>query len=479
MRDSFVRRTRFWKGVDLVKSARTLISVSLAVAFVLSGCSANGGSVLAPFRPASAQSSDAVSGKHIKHIVLMIQENRSFDNFFATFPGADGATYGYTSKGVKIELKKSPLPAADINHDWSTFVAECDRQGSVCKMDGFDKAKIGGDNPGGTYAYQYVDPTKIKPYWAIAQQYALLDHMFQTQGSGSFTAHQDLIAGATAIDDTNSLIDYPSEWKVWGCDAPKGTTVPLITVSNQYIGSGKSLPFPCVDYKTGTMRDLLDAKSVSWKYYVSPYHPKTGIPAAGSLWNAFAAIKSVRYGPEWTTNVSIPQTNVCNDVNNGTLPAVSWVIPDQVDSDHPRTKDGTDTGPDWIASVVNKIGKSPYWNSTAIVIVWDDWGGFFDHVPPKLYGSGQLGFRVPALIVSPYVAKGKIAQTDYEFGSILKFVEQTFGLGSLGTTDVRATSIANAFAFSKRPRSFTPIPTNRTCDYFIRRGPSYQALDTE
>ena len=155
------------------------------------------------------------------------------------------------------------------------------------------------------------------------------------------------------------------------------------------------------------------------------------------------------------------------------------MIPDQVDSDHPQSKNQQDDGPDWIASVVNAIGKSPYWNSTAIVIVWDDWGGFFDHVPPKFYSSGQLGFRVPALIVSPYVAQGNVSHVPFEFGSILKFAEQTLGLGSLGTTDVRAKSIGDVFNFTKPARSFESIPTQRSCDYFLHRPPSNMPVDTE
>ena len=454
-------------------SARTFVSV-FAVALAAAACGGSGASLTPGGRGGSP---NALSTKYVKHIVLMIQENRSFDDLFATFPGADGATFGYNSKGKQIRLKKSSLAAADINHDWSTFLAECDPQGGTCKMDGFDKAKIGGNNPGGNYAYQYVDPNQIKPYWAIAQQYALLDHMFQTQGSGSFTAHQDLIAGATALDDTYSFIDYPSEWKVWGCDAPPGTTVPLISVDDAYKGSGK-LPPPCVkNYPGGTLRDLLDAKHVPWKYYTPPYNAKKY--GAGNEWNAFAVIKAVRYGPEWTTNVSIPESNICSDISNRTLPAFSWVIPDQVDSDHPQSKNQQDDGPDWIASVIDKIGKSPYWSSTAIIVVWDDWGGFYDNVAPKFYGSGQLGFRVPALVVSPYVGQGKISHDEFEFGSILKFAEQTFELGSLGTTDVRAKSIGSIFEFNKPARAFKPIPTSRSCDYFMHRPPSYLPVDTE
>ncbi len=456
---------------------RALAYATIGAAFTLAACSGNSGPAFGPARnpAAAAVTPHAISTKYIKHIVVMIQENRSFDNLFATFPGADGATYGYTSKGKKIALVKHSLAVKDVNHDWSTFLAECDMQAGACKMDGFDKAKINGNNPAGTYAYQYVDPNQIQPYWTIAQQYALLDHMFQTQGSGSFTAHQDLIAGATAIDATNSLIDYPNEWSDWGCDAPSGAVTSLITVNDVYkFNQG---PFPCLDYPTGTLRDLLDAKHVPWKYYVPPYTPKTG--GAGALWNAFAVIKSVRQGPEWSTNIVTPETAICSDVDNNALPAFSWVVPDQVDSDHPRNGLEADDGPDWIAAVVNKIGQSAYWNSTAIVIVWDDWGGFFDHVAPKQYGSGQLGFRVPALVISPYVGQGAISHAQFEFGSILKFAEQTFELGSLGTTDVRATSIGSIFRFKQSPRQFTAIPTSHTCADFLRRKPSYLPVDTE
>ncbi|HEY5426160.1 MAG TPA: alkaline phosphatase family protein [Candidatus Tumulicola sp.] len=459
-----------------MKSVRRFVLAFVSAVFVLSGCSGGNQAGLTPAAGANGSfSADTLSRKYVKHVVILVQENRSFDNFFATFPGADGATFGYTHKGKKIMLVKSPLASADINHDWKTFLAECDLQGSTCKMDGFDLAKIGGGNPGGNYAYRYVDPAQIQQYWTIAQQYALLDHMFQTQGSGSFTAHQDLIAGGTAIDSTNSLVDYPNESADWGCDAPAGTITSLITVDDifkQWKG-----PFPCLNYPTGTMRDLLDAKKVSWKYYSPLYHPKQG--GAGALWNAFAAIDAVRNGPEWTTNISMPQTNICKDIDSGTLPAVSWVIPDQLDSDHPQSKNQIDTGPDWIAAVVNKIGQSSYWNSTAVVIVWDDWGGFFDNVAPKQYASGELGFRVPAMVVSPYINAGTISHTPFEFGSILKFVEQTFGLGSLHTSDVRAASIGSIFSFKKPARTFSAIPTKDSCDYFIKRPPSYQPVDTE
>ncbi len=406
----------------------------------------------------------------IKHIILVVQENRSFDNLFATFPGANGATSGKTHDGKTVQLVQHSLTSLDVAHDYKTYETDYDNG----NMDGFDLSDfIHTKTKAGTYPYQYVNPSAIASYWTLAQQYALADAMFQTQGSGSFTAHQDLIAGTTALDPTHSVVDTPLG-SPWGCDAPPSTKTSLLTTGGQY--QRKKGPFPCWDYPTGTIRDLLDAHGVTWRYYTPVY--KAG--GVGALWNAFAAIQPVRQGPEWQSNISIPQTNVFNDITNEQLPALSWVIPDQLDSDHPGMDQKQDDGPAWVASIVNAVGESKYWKSSAIIIVWDDWGGFYDHVPPAfLDDMGGLGFRVPMIVVSPYVPAGTISHTQFEFGSILRFVEDTFALGSLGTTDARATSIGGIFNFNQRPRPFTPIPSQRSRTYFLHRAPSQQPVDTE
>ncbi|MGA8534501.1 MAG: alkaline phosphatase family protein [Candidatus Tumulicola sp.] len=458
-------------------SSRAPAAAFIAAGLLLNGCTAGGtGTAFTPPNGDSAPTRNR-SSNHLQHIVLVIQENRSFDNLFATFPGADGATSGKNSKGQTVTLVKANLAGAlDVNHASKAFLAAYDNG----KMDGFNLEGIDGNNPAGNYPYQYVNPSKIKTYWTLAQQYALADHMFQTQGSGSFTAHQDLIAGTTAGTFgtlTGSLIDYPSNFKNWGCDAPAGTTTPITQWNGSYpIPINTSGPFPCLTYPTGTLRDLLDEKKVSWKYYAPPYVNAT----AGTLWNAFAAIDAVRHGPEWATNISTPEKNVITDVRNGKLPAVSWVIPDQPHSDHPNGKGAPDEGPSWVASVVNAIGKSSYWNSTAVIVVWDDWGGFYDHEPPPfLDHAGGLGFRVPMIVVSPYVAAGTISHTKYEFGSILKFIEDTFDLGSLGTTDKRATSIGNMFDFAQKPRAFQAIPADRSLEQIMHEPVSTAPIDSE
>ncbi|MGA2760491.1 MAG: alkaline phosphatase family protein, partial [Candidatus Cybelea sp.] len=385
----------------------------------------------------------------IKHIIIIIQENRSFDNLFSTFPNANGTTQGLmkTPSGDQpVTLKEVDLDApCDYTHSYHGFLKAYDGG----KMDGFNLEGGSGHCVNKTTGmYQYVNAEQIAPYWDMAMQYVLADDMFQTQGSGSFTAHQDLIAGSTILDqaETKSLVDIPTHLP-WGCDSPAGTRTSVL----RFLGSGlfkykaHTGPFPCLNYET--MRDLLDAQSVSWRYYSPPVEG-----GSGSEWNAFDAIKAVRDGPEWGVNVTNSDTQIFTDITDGQLPSLSWVIPDGADSDHPSQKGG-DNGPSWVASVVNAVGQSSYWSSSAIVVVWDDWGGFYDHVPPPFQDSwGGLGFRVPMIVISPYALGGGsvnyVSHTQYEFGSILKFIEGTFGLGSLDTTDERATSMVDCFDFS-------------------------------
>jgi phospholipase C len=403
----------------------------------------------------------------IQHVIVVIQENHSFDNLFATFPGADGTTSGLIHTGASVPLKMSNLESPLLpSNGYKAFVVQYDGG----KMDGWDLVYVS-NRACPLCVYKYVNPNQIRPYWDMAKQYVLADHMFPTQFSGSFTAHQDLIRGNTEINRTTSVIDFPSS-SPWGCDAPHGTTTPTITSAGVYSLNG---PFPCMKY--ATLRDLLDAKSVSWKYY-TPALPADGGGLPGAYWNAFDAIHAVRYGPEWNTNISSPETNIFSDISNGTLPAVSWVIPDGQNSDHSGFG-RLDTGPSWVAQVVNAIGTSKYWSSSAIVILWDDWGGWYDHVPPPQLDYDGLGIRVPMIVVSPYARKGYVSHTQYEFGSVVKFIENVFDLGRLGTTDRRARSIGNVFDLTASPRPFVPITAKYSKAYFLRTPPSGIPVDDE
>ncbi len=448
------------------------------------------------------------TGTPIAHVIVLIQENRSFDNLFATFPGADGATSGQaapmpspiaskcraeqqpvitqptTVPLTKVSLVGRGFPRNfghdnDLDHNYTGY--EVERDGG--KMDGFDLLLFGphGEGPKAacTYSYQYVNPRGIKPYWDLAKQYVLADHMFQTQASSSFAAHQDLIAGGTVVNyepshyGNNSIIDNPSTLG-WGCDGAPGTVTSLISTTLElYPNAG---PKPCFSYET--MRDLLDAKQISWKYYAVAF--KAG---GAGIWSAFDAIDAVRHSREWRQNVTDSPNDIFRDITRGRLPAVAWITPDAANSDHPEeviNGKPTDNGPSWIASVVNAVGESKYWESSAIVILWDDSGGFYDHEPPWLIDDqGGLGFRVPMLIVSPYV-QPHVEKTDYEDASILNFIENNWNLGSMGTMEEqRAKSIGTAFNFSQTPRPFIKIQSEYSRSFFLNQKPSGLPVDTQ
>jgi phospholipase C len=165
-------------------------------------------------------------------------------------------------------------------------------------------------------------------------------------------------------------------------------------------------------------------------------------------------------------------------VQNGNLPAVSWITPTCENSDHAGC--GANAGPAWVASIVNAIGQSQYWNTTAIFVTWDDWGGWYDHVPPKMLDYDGLGFRVPLLVISPYAKQGYVSHVQYELASPLRFIEVRWGLNALSASDARATSPANdCFNFNRQPRTFQVIQTGRRKDYFMRQAPDPRPVDTE
>ncbi|MBV8066878.1 MAG: hypothetical protein JO113_02795 [Candidatus Eremiobacteraeota bacterium] len=442
--------------------------ITCAAVALVSGC---GGSQSVTVPPAATSQKPPLA-----HIVVIVQENRTFNNLFAGFPGATTTMTGTMIVGRGKNAKQEPVALkatnlndqVDLNHLHAAFLRAYDDG----QMDAFNQVKFVGtafrEDKG---PYQYVKRDQIKPYWELAAKYALADEMFQTQGSASFTAHQDLVRGGTAINSRASLIDLPTGVPPWGCDAASYTQTDLITTSLRY-EPGKG-PFPCLSY--ATLQNLLDAHSVSWKYYT----PSEKTDEAGSLWNAFLAISSVyHHRKEWKAHISSPNTSIFSDISQNALPAMSWVIPDGADSDHPAF--GSDTGPSWVAQIVNAIGQSPYWSSTAIVIVWDDWGGFYDPVkPPKLDNQGGPGFRVPMIVVSPFVPENEISHTFYEFGSIVRFIEDNWQLGRLNTTDETSASIANIFDFNQSPRPFQPVASKYDRGYFLSKKPSYSPVDNQ
>ena len=216
-----------------------------------------------------------------------------------------------------------------------------------------------------------------------------------------------------------------------------------------------------------------DSAGVSWAYYA------TGIGSANSsIWSAYQANKYVYYGSDWKNNVISPQTNFFTDVSNGKLRDITWITPTCANSDHAACN--SNTGPEWVASLVNAIGGSKYWKSTAIFVTWDDYGGWYDAAAPAYVDYDGLGLRVPLLVISPYAKKGYVSHVHYEFGSILRFAEDLFGLAPMSASDNRATSPAkDCFDFNQKPRKFQQIPSSLGVDYFLRQPPDPRPVDTE
>ena len=394
----------------------------------------------------------------IKHIVIIVQENRTVDNLFNGFPGADTVTSGKDHLGRTVKLHQVELTnGSDPCHDHTCWTVTYDNG----KLDGFDL-----NNPlhtGHDFDYAYVDPQESAPYFAIAKKYAFADRFFQSNSGPSYPAHQYLIAGQSQLVAENPILTQ--KFQAWGCDSPPGSYT-MVLESN---GQEEPGPFPCFDYQT--LGDTMDSAGVTWRYYA----PIIG--TSGAIWSAFDAIRHVREGQDWGRNVVSPETRFLTDVSAGSLAQVTWIVPSGPDSDH--SGDGGGHGPQWVTSLVNAIGGSPDWNSTAIFITWDDWGGWYDHVKPTQLDAMGLGYRVPLIVVSPYAKPGYVSHQQHEFGSIMKFVEEDFGLPSLSPVDSRADDLTDCFDYGQQPKSFKPFATPLKPSYFVAQPPSDEPPDTD
>lgn len=444
---------------------------SAAVAAALTACGgATGGAPAGG--PAATLGRSPKTSSPIKHVVIIVQENRTVDDLFNGLPGADTAQSGQNSHGQTVELQPESLVAPyDLSHAHSAFKTEY----AGGNLNGFDLEQMACNKktppsecpPTTVAAYGYVPKAEVQPYWDMAQQYAFADDTFETDQGPSFPAHQYLVSGSATIDYGSTL--QASEEPLTaagkftgGCDSPQGSIVQVIDVR----GNENRTVYPC--FNRISLMQLADEYSIGWRYYQA--RPKDG------AWHAPDAIRSIRYGRSYA-NVISPSERVLADVAHGSLAKITWVTPDAAESDHAGTNDGS--GPSWVASVVNEIGESKYWSSTAIFLLWDDWGGWYDHVRPPMYDSFELGFRVPLIVISPYAKAGYVSHSQHEFGSILKFTEETFGLPSLGTTDVRSDDLADCFDFGSKPRRFRHIRARYSARYFLTRPVSTQSPDDD
>jgi phospholipase C len=464
----------------------------------------------------------------IQHVVIIFQENRTPDSLFqglciapygspsACAVGGGPTQYeiqtsnwannkvagGVIQPGV-IDLGTTGLANNpdnyDLSHSHTAFTETCDLNTStnVCAMDGAAQITTsctsGAVNcpPPANPEFYYVYPEDVAPYLQMAQTYTFADHMFQTNEGPSFPAHQFILSGTSA--PSASSVDFISEnvrpnTANAGCLADSSTTQEEINPSGVETTLDNITGELCFDHPTLT--DSFDNASppISWRYYA---------PSAGSIWTAPSAISHMCVpnptapsatecsGSDYTVapeKVVVNQVQVgaqiLSDIEGGSLQLVSWVIPSGDDSDHAMGNTGC--GPSWVTEIVNDLGNSSYWSNTVIIIAWDDWGGWYDHVPPpqvvddgSSWGSGYVyGFRVPMIVISPYAKTAYISKTPHDFGSILRFIENTYGLQQIagGYADTHAldapNSLSDIFQFTSPPAAFKQIavPSNdSTC----------------
>jgi phospholipase C len=413
----------------------------------------------------------------IKHVIFMVKENRTFDHYFGTYPGAEGATVGGTLHcseangcvpGADYKLKPAPyVQPHDITHGFSSGLYAINGG----EMNGFNIIGEGDDMSG------YVQHSRktLPNYWAYADRFVLADHFFTSMYGPTFPEHLYTVAAqSNGVVDNKTNADTPGSY----CDDPLEYTkkfpdhlsrndvkdimkledhitdeIPdqLYQIS-QYWEDTRT----CFDIKV--LPDKLEKAGVSWKYY--------GLP---DQWmNGLQAIKHVRFGPMWE-KVQDPD-QILQDLNQGDLPAVSWLIPPEGSAnEHPGSGTNVCEGENWTVERINAVMKSKYWKNTAIVIVWDDFGGFYDHVPPPHYDVMGLGPRTPALIISPYSRAGdnpdggSIDSTVYEFSSVLRFIEELHGLDPMTDRDAQADPLSGAFDFAAPPNTKKLILQPRDC----------------
>jgi phospholipase C len=246
--------------------------------------------------------------------------------------------------------------------------------------------------------------------------------------------------------------------------------VTQIDMTSTFPGNEGNPIFPCIDPLT--IFNELDSVHISWKYYT---------PSVNSIWTAPYAVKSLYDNDK--AKVIVPETTVLSDIQNGRLSKVSFVIPSGNNSDHPSH--GANGGPTWVASIVNAVGASQYWNQCAIIVVWDDWGGWFDHVAFRHPASNpvdpyEYGLRVPLIAIGPFAKSNFVDHTQRDFAAVPHFIEDVYGLSSLGQLDSQTDDLFTLFNFSGEPRKFTRIPTGDvTIKSLISRPPDLTPVDSE
>ena len=378
----------------------------------------------------------------IKHVVIIVKENRTFDQLFGRFPGAEGTTTG-NSHGRTFPLYPGvyQIPIAKIPHSYHDALRDWDHG----KMDGFSHSSrlI-------RWVYSQMRPEQIPNYWHWAKEFVLADKFFSSAQGRSFPNHLFTIAAQSAgvHDVPFPTLKTPQGANTWGCDAPKRELV-RVTAPD---GDQAKVP-PCFDIPT--LGDRLTAAKIGWSYYAAT------AAQSGYIWSTYDAIRHIRETNQWHQHVK-PVDDLIADIGANRLPSVTWVTPRFADSDHPDRPNNLCTGENWTTSVVDAIMRSPMWRDTAIFVTWDDWGGLYDHVAPPQVDAFGLGIRVPLLVISPYARSGLVDHELGEFSSMLRFVEDNWSLRTLTHRDQDADDLSHDFDFGQEPRPPDPLPL-RNC----------------
>ena len=398
-------------------------------------------SVITTGRPGVFDASALDTEFPIKHVVFLIKENRTFDKLFGTFPGADGVSVGM-DRGTPRPLVRGTdgRTSSDIPHCYTCALAAWN--GGA--MDGFDQGE------GGDWAYTQLHQEQLPNYWHWAQRFVLFDHFFASAQGPSFPNHLYSIAATSggAHDNPRRIPGVTHGSNTFGCDAPPEQLVEVVDSE----GRIKRVS-PCFDFRTEG--DLLARADIPWAYYAAREDQK------GYIWSAYSAIRRYREDPARWSRFIHPVDRVLRDVDEGRLAPITWITPRFELSEHPEFS--FCHGENWSTQVIDAIMRSPLWKDTAIFLTWDDYGGFYDHVPPPQVDDFGFGIRVPMLLISPYARTGHVSHELGEFSSVLRFIEDNWGLRQLTRRDRAATPMLSAFDFDQEPRPPDPLPLRTDC----------------
>ncbi len=392
----------------------------------------------APARGAAGQSDDI---HKIEHVVVIMQENRSFDSYFGTFPGADGIPAGACVPDPRAGVCRPPVhDSDDLNaggpHGAGSAVADIaggKMDGFLRQVEGVSHACVANTNPdcgAGTDVMGWHDAREIPLYWSYARNYTLQDHMFEPNRGWSLPSHLFMVSGWSAKCDQPRM---PATCKsnLQNPDTDAGLNSGLLTVHDADDDEGSTVT---PDYGWTDLTYLLHQAKVSWRYYVTEgtepdcedgditCPPKPQNVKTPEIWNPLPDFVTVHDNHQ-LGNIQAT-THFVRAARAGTLPAVSWVVPNDEFSEHPPAL--LSYGQAFVNELVQAVAHGPDWKSTAIFLAWDDWGGFYDHVVPPVVDANGYGLRVPGIVISPYARRHYIDHQTLSFDAYLKFIEDDF-----------------------------------------------------